>query len=161
MKHAVRPQRGLNATPKEIMDAEIAWRDFKPPALTRAIQDFTLEVLENTLFGDPRDGEFDGVQWMLDPNKMTAHMLCGDSEIVILDIGELIELEIAQREGFDFDSFLPSYLDDSETYLMIANRFKAWAVRLEKAAIAQELALSKWGDERRAKLAKIGQGQST
>ncbi len=153
MTISVQAKRGHNGSPEELLENEIAWREFRTPNLARAVQNFALEVLEGALFGSPSDTELDGVRWILEMKDMEAVMLCGDYEVAIVSILDLIEIEIASREDIRVGTF-GGYRDDSETYLAIANRFRTWAKRLEAAASEQERQLAAWGDKQRARYAE-------
>ena len=125
-----KPKRGQDGIPEKLMDNEIAWREFQPPMLMRAVQDFALQVLDSALFGDPNDSEFDGVRWVLDFREMTAHMYAGDHEVVIVDVRELVEEEIKERED--------CYYTESENLRAEAATFEAWAKRLRDTADLQD-----------------------
>ena len=129
---SVRPKPGEDWNDRALINNEIAWRKFETPNLTRAVQDFALDVLKSALIGD--ETETAGVHWVLDIGSLQSTCLLGDMDAVNLEIVELIEDEIGFCER--------EHVDDSEKYLAAANRFKAWARRLEAAASRQERKLA-------------------
>lgn len=143
MSICIKPTKGQNSSDSELVENEIAWREFSSPQLTTAIHRFALEVLKGALYGADDDSNIDGVRWYLDLNTMTASHLAGDYELAQVDVLQLIEIEIAQREDINIGAFC-GYHDESETYLAIANRFRSWAKRLESAAVRQEIGLANW-----------------